>query len=81
MGKFDGYLICTDLDGTLLRKDKSVSKENLEAIEYFKNEGGKFTFITGRMPFYAGDISNLIKPNTPIVCMTVLSGSIFGNSL
>ena len=68
MGKFDGYLICTDLDGTLLRKDKSVSKENLEAIEYFKNEGGKFTFITGRMPFYAGDISNLIRPNAPIGC-------------
>ena len=51
MGKFDGILICTDLDGTLLRKDKSVSKENIEAIEYFKKEGGLFTFVTGRMPY------------------------------
>ena len=50
MGKFDGILICTDLDGTLYRNDKTVSKENREAIEYFKNEGGYFTFITGRMP-------------------------------
>ena len=32
MGKFDGMLICTDLDGTLLRKDKSVSRENMIAI-------------------------------------------------
>ena len=67
MRKFDGYLICTDLDGTLNLYGKVV-ESNIEAIEYFKNEGGKFTFITGRMPFYAGDISNLIKPNAPIGC-------------
>ena len=36
MAIFDGTLICTDLDGTLLRKDKTISKENLDAIEYFK---------------------------------------------
>ena len=36
MGKFDGYLLGTDLDGTLLRKDKSISDENKKAIEYFK---------------------------------------------
>ena len=40
MGKFDGVLICTDLDGTLFREDKTVSRENLDAIEYFKSEGG-----------------------------------------
>ena len=37
MGKFDGILFCTDLDDTLLDKEKIVSKENLRAIEYFKN--------------------------------------------
>ena len=36
MNKFQGILIATDLDGTLLRKDKSVSDENKKAIEYFK---------------------------------------------
>ena len=40
MGKFDGILICTDLDGTLYRNDKTVSDENREAIKYFKSEGG-----------------------------------------
>ena len=68
MGKFDGMLFCTDLDGTLYRSDKTVSEENLEAIAYFKSEGGIFTFITGRPPISAKDIWNLIKPNAPYGC-------------
>lgn len=69
MGNFDGVLICTDLDGTLFRNDKSVSKENLDAIEYFKSEGGKFTFITGRMPYFSKDIYDIVKPNVPVGCI------------
>ena len=34
MGKFDGILICTDLDGTLYKNDKTISDKNKEAIEY-----------------------------------------------
>ena len=69
MKKFEGKLICTDLDGTLLRADKTISRENIEAIEYFKSEGGYFTFITGRMPYFARDMYNEIKPNAPIGCI------------
>ena len=69
MGKFDGMLICTDLDGTLLKKDKTISQENLDAIEYFKNEGGYFTFVTGRMPFFVSYVLNAIKPNAPFGCV------------
>ena len=69
MGKFDGILICTDLDGTLLRNDKSISKENSEAIEYFKREGGKFTFITGRMYFTARQLYDMVNPNAPVGCI------------
>ena len=65
MKKFEGILICTDLDGTLLRDDKSISKKNLEAIEYFKSEGGYFTFITGRLPYFVQNIYNTVKPNVP----------------
>ena len=66
MGKFDGILLCTDLDETLLTTDKSVSKENLDAIEYFKNQGGYFTFVTGRVPQGAKVLLDTIKPNAPI---------------
>ena len=69
MGKFDGILICTDLDGTLLRADKTISEENVGAIEYFKSEGGLFTFITGRMPMYVPYIYNTINPNAPFGCI------------
>ncbi|MBR2387626.1 MAG: HAD family phosphatase [Clostridia bacterium] len=69
MGKFDGILFCTDLDGTILREDKTISKENLEAIEYFKREGGYFTFVTGRMPFYVNGICEAINPNAPFGCI------------
>lgn len=69
MGKFDGILICTDLDGTLLRDDKTISCENIEEIEYFKREGGYFTFVTGRMPNFAEDIAQQVKPNAPIGCV------------
>jgi len=69
MKKFDGILICTDLDGTILDNDKNISAENLEAIEYFKSEGGLFTFVTGRMPFYVKDIYSILNPNCPFGCI------------
>ena len=69
MGKFDGILICTDLDGTLLSSDREISAENLSAIEYFKSEGGFFTFVTGRPHHTAGKIYEKVCPNVPYVCL------------
>lgn len=46
---FEGYLLVSDMDGTLLNSEKKISKENLNAIEYFVKEGGTFTVATGRM--------------------------------
>ena len=69
MGKFDGVLICTDLDGTLLKNDKTISQENIEAVDYFKKEGGLFTIVTGRMPFSVFDICKQINPNAPFGCI------------
>lgn len=68
MGKFDNILLCTDLDDTLLTNDKKVSEENRRAIEYFKSEGGLFTFATGRVPQGAKPVLEQIKPNAPMVC-------------
>lgn len=68
MGVFDGILICTDLDGTLLGSDRRVSKENREAIEYFKREGGLFTFVTGRPASCVKEIYSAARPNAPFGC-------------
>lgn len=67
MGKFDGILLATDLDGTLLSDDKSISEENKNAIEYFMSEGGHFTITTGRSKHGIDSILERIKPNSPIV--------------
>ena len=48
MGRFDNVFIVSDIDFTFLAKDRSIPKRNLEAIKYFKEEGGCFTFGTGR---------------------------------
>ena len=47
MGKFEGVLICSDLDGTFIGAGDAISV-NKNAVEYFIEEGGRFTFATGR---------------------------------
>ena len=51
MGKFDGFLICSDIDGTFTG-DEGVAEVNKEAVKYFVENGGRFTFTTGRMASY-----------------------------
>ena len=53
MKKYDGILLCSDLDGTLSNSDGKISNENLEAIDYFCKNGGHFTLCTGRNPEFA----------------------------
>lgn len=48
MKKFQNIVLATDLDGTFLTKDPDGRRRNLEAIAYFKENGGHFTFATGR---------------------------------
>ena len=75
MKKFEGMLFCTDLDGTLYAGDHTVSRENLDAIEYFKAEGGLFTFITGRVPKTSAQVCRTVAPNAPYGCLN--GGGIF----
>lgn len=73
MGKFDGILIATDLDGTLV-SDGKISKENAEAIRYFQSEGGIFTFATGRFSSHIKEnFSDIIEANT---CVLVVNGNV-----
>lgn len=52
MGIYDGYLILSDIDGTLTARNGEVSEENLRAIRHFQSEGGRFALATGRKPDY-----------------------------
>lgn len=82
MGKYSGYMLCTDLDGTFTEPPKDgtdevyISKENCEAVEEFKACGGIFTFSTGRRPFYIREkIFPFVTPNAPMI--TVNGASIY----
>lgn len=61
MGKFDGYLICSDVDGTFHWGDTIAA--NGEAVRYFTENGGRFTFCTGRTVDYLlrPDLNELIN--------------------
>ena len=42
-------LFLSDFDGTLVRGDGTISKENIEAIGEYRRRGGIFAVVTGRM--------------------------------
>lgn len=66
---FNGIIIVSDMDGTFLGEGGRVVKRNLEAIDYFKQKGGYFTFATGRthhnIAKCIGDVSSLV--NIPVI--------------
>ena len=47
MGKFSGYLLACDIDGTLV-SSSVVPQRNIDAIRMFTEEGGIFALATGR---------------------------------
>lgn len=47
--KYDGIVLFTDLDGTLLDDKRQLSEENLDALRDFAGQGGRFGVATGRM--------------------------------
>lgn len=65
MGKFDGWLLCSDFDGTIY-VNKSISEENQAAVRYFQENGGRFTFASGRFPPMFKDMAACITPRAPI---------------
>lgn len=67
MGKYDGFLLCSDIDGTLTYEKGKVSEKNKKSIEYFMSEGGYFTFASGRFPEFIREIP--ISPNAPILSL------------
>lgn len=65
MQKYKGYLICTDIDGTLVNSKGEISENNIKAIKEFQEHGGLFTVSTGRMPEHVFNFP--FVPNAPVI--------------
>lgn len=69
MKKYSGILICSDLDGTLRDSKGEFSKENIDAINYFCENGGLFTLCTGRNYNHINEIRKMgLNINTYLIC-------------
>ena len=76
MGKFDGVLLASDFDNTLLNTETArrtgaevpeVSRRNWEALEYFMANGGLFAVATGRAKPAFETVVDGIPMNAPTV--------------
>lgn len=69
MGRFDGYLLVSDMDGTLINsKTQQIDEGNLRAIEKFMAEGGLFAFASGRTDGELIRYDNILHSNTYAIC-------------
>ena len=68
MGKFDGIMLASDWDGTLFHEG-DISRENKEAIQYFMENGGRFTICSGRYFDFLKSHRDKITPNTYSICL------------
>ncbi len=64
---FEGTLLVSDIDGTLVPKSQIVPPQNLEAIAHYCALGGKFAFATGRSFATAGRMLSWLTPNAPCI--------------
>lgn len=71
-------MVVTDLDGTLLSPDRTISKEAVAAIAKLRDKGIRFTFVTGRPPYAVERFAAQVDITAPIItcngAMTVAEG-------
>lgn len=67
MPKFSNTVLVTDLDGTLLPHNKILNEKDLNAIKYFRQNGGIFTIATGRIIQAADQFFESLKPDAPVI--------------
>ena len=67
MNKFKGYLILSDIDGTITNDRGEITEENAQAIRYFQSEGGLVTVSSGRYPDFIDKYADRFVPNTYVI--------------
>lgn len=65
-------LFCSDIDGTLIKSDLSISKETIDMIKIFIDKGNVFSIVTGR--FKAG-LLHLLKEMPYEIPFSCLNGA------
>lgn len=75
-GSMDGILLVSDMDRTLITDEFTVPKRNIEAINRFIKEGGRFTLATGRSASSATKYLSKVNINAPAILSN--GGSIYG---
>lgn len=60
-------LLVSDMDGTLLTRDKRISDRNMEAVRRFTSYGGRFTIATGRSVVSAERYVKLLELRQPAI--------------
>lgn len=48
MKKFENYMLASDIDSTFIWHNGYTAPRNLEAVRYFNENGGRFSFASGR---------------------------------
>ncbi len=66
MGIFDGCIITSDVDDTLVSSGY-INPENIKKIEFFISEGGMFSLATGRSANALGGVISQLKRFSPSV--------------
>lgn len=64
---YSDFLLTVDFDRTLTAPDSTIPRRNLEAIEYFMANGGKFTVNTGRSTATFRQYLETIPVNAPML--------------
>jgi len=61
-------LFATDLDGTVVRSDGSISARTAAAFARIERAGARFVFVTGRPPRLMDDVAEVFGPHGTAIC-------------
>ncbi len=68
MGLYSHILLTVDYDRTLTAPDATIPPKNIDAINYFMEQGGTFTVNTGRsIPMAVGSLIPHVPVNAPLL--------------
>lgn len=70
--KFEKIFIASDLDGTYFNSRTAIVQRNVERVQYFCENGGHFTFATGRLPIF---IRKHIPNAAPLISFPAVMGN------